>query len=101
MNPKMIVPRVSRDETTFALVEFAGVARQQVKAAVQRAVTDWIKNSDEGRRAYANWGQSFNLRDLSIELPNPPRWLTKQTTLERALLKQGLTYLSVETYYDD
>jgi hypothetical protein len=52
MNDRMILARVSRDETTFALVEFAGVDRLDLKRSIQRAVTAWVKNSESGRRAY-------------------------------------------------
>ena len=71
MNQRMIIPRVSRDKTTFAVVEFAGVAREQLKEAIQIAVTDWIEHSEEGRRAYDEASKDFNVGDLANELGEP------------------------------
>jgi hypothetical protein len=71
MNQRMILPRVSRDETTFAVVEFAGVQRLVLKQAVQRAVTAWVAQNETGRQAFDNSSQDFNVGDLANELGNP------------------------------
>jgi hypothetical protein len=102
MNQRIIIPRVSRDETTFAVVEFGGVKREELKNAIQRAITDWVRNSEDGRRAFAASGEDFNVGDLAEELPGFRGSLAPGADpLAAALIKQGLTYPSIDTYCDD
>jgi hypothetical protein len=93
MNERMILPRVSRDETTFAVIEFAGVSRQELKDAVRRAVTAWVRDQPGGRREYENGGGDFNVGDLSN--------VTNDKSLRDALAKEGVTQLTIDTYCDD
>jgi hypothetical protein len=92
MNDRMILPRVSRDETTFAVVEYAGVDRLDLKSSIQRAITAWVKNSDVGRRAFQETDGDFNVGDLANELGDP--------ALTAELAKERITHLTVETYCD-
>jgi len=101
VNARMIIPRVNREETTFAVIEFAGLKRHELQAAVQRAVTEWTRNSEEGRRAYANSGEDFNVGDLANELSGAGPLRDKTDPLHNALIKQGLTHLSVDVFCDD
>ena len=71
MNQRMILPRVSRDETTFAVIEFAGVERLDLKQAVQRAVTAWVEQTKSGQQAFDNASEDFNVGDLVDELGDP------------------------------
>ena len=93
MNRRMILPRISQDETTFAVVEFAGVDRIDIKRAVQRAVTAWRKHSETGRQAFDNASEDFNVGDLANELGD--------SVLRSELKKQGVTHLAIEVYCDD
>ena len=98
MNQRMIIPRVSRDETTFAVVEFAGVPREQLKEAVQRAVSDWIEHSEEGQRAYDEANKDFNIGDLANELGEPNLMVLGADVLQGALRMQGFNYLAISVY---
>ena len=93
MNRRMILPRISQDETTFAVVEFAGVDRINLKRAVQRAVTGWVTHSETGRHAFDNANGDFNVGDLANETSDP--------ALRAELKKQGVTHLAIEVYCDD
>lgn len=93
MNSRMILPRISRDETTFAVIEYAGVDGLDLKQAVQRAVTAWVKQSEAGRQAFDNASEDFNVGDLANELSDP--------ALQSELKKQGVTHLVVDCYCDD
>lgn len=93
MNRRMILSRVSQDETTFAVIEFSGVERRDLKQAVQRAVTAWVEHGEAGRQAFANSSEDFNVGDLANELSDP--------ALQAELKKQGVTHLAVDCYCDD
>jgi hypothetical protein len=93
MNRRMILPRVSRDETTFAVIDYAGVERANLKQAVQLAVTAWVEHSESGRQAFDNASEDFNVGDLANELGDP--------ALRAELKKQGVTNLAIDVYCDD
>lgn len=62
----------------------------EVRAAVGRAVTDWIMESELGRVAWANSCRDFNIGDLSVALKTDTIWLPN------ALKAHGILFLSVD-----
>jgi hypothetical protein len=92
MNNRMILPRISRDETTFAVIEYAGVDRRDLKQAVQRAVTTWVRTCESGRDAFDNVSEDFNVGDLANELGD--------AALQAELKKHGITHLAVDCRCD-
>ena len=63
---RLIVRRDSRDEETFAVIEWNGVHPSELLAALRRALTEWRK-TPEGRAAWEASGHDFNIGDLSGE----------------------------------
>ncbi len=92
MNLRMIVPRVSRDETTFAVVEWAGVARDRLRQALRTAVTAWMQATPAGRAARTDAAAGFDIGDLSQVADEP--------SLRPFLARQGITYLNIDVYGD-
>jgi len=92
MNKRMIVPRVSSDETTFAVIEWSGVPRQELFHRVKRAVTEWVRTTEAGRIEYENSSEDLNLGDLSNCDDDP--------ALVALLTANGITHFDVEVYSD-
>jgi hypothetical protein len=70
-----IVTRSSADEKTFAIVRCrkTGCIPSDVEAelGVKRAVTEWVKTYDSGKRAWAASSHDFNVGDLVHYLQDP------------------------------
>jgi len=89
----MIVPRISCDETTFAVIEWAGVPKDEVLSRIRKAVTKWSQATDDGRIAVANNNGDFKLGDLANESSSSDLW-----GFVRA---EGFAYFKMECYCDD
>jgi hypothetical protein len=92
MNQRLILPRVNRDETTFAVVEWSGVPRAKLLEALRSALTQWRETAG-GRAAWQESCGDFNIGDLS-DAPY------EREPLRDILVRHGITYLNVETYCD-
>ena len=97
-----LVPRESPEETTIAVVE-AIVAKKEVNSlvvtknffqALRRAITNWIKNTKEGKVEWKASGFDFNICDLSILLP-PSR------SLKTSLKWEGIHSISIDIHSSD
>ena len=94
---RFIVLRSSQEEVTFAeirarLTEDAlarGLADERnFFAALRRAVTDWVRATDEGRQWYEDTSQDANIGDLcAYGIP---------ARVAAALAKQGIRSLTLE-----
>lgn len=98
---KAIVPRNSRDEHTFAVVEAnvdGGFGDEQVNdihalfGGIQQAVTGWSRQTEIGKSVIQTNGMDFNVGDL-VE------WASDKT-LVPFLREQGIQSVSVETFSD-
>lgn len=92
-----VVPRVSMDEMTVAVVT-AEVANDQMAQddgfmhALIKGVTAWVKNSESGKQEWAASSEDLNVGDLSH--------CTKDKDLIRELKKVGIAKLAIETFVD-
>jgi hypothetical protein len=93
MKVRYIVPRISADEFTFAVVT-ADVTRRLTAAefrnAVTQAITEWVETTDVGRRAWQASSEDFNVGDLSGYMP-------AHGCLRRILTKHGIRSLKIDT----
>jgi len=93
---EFIVSRDSRDETTLALV-YADVNDKRLLneksflKALKQAITEWVKNTPEGKSAWEQSSKDFNVGDLSLEPTHSKSSLW--TWLDRA----GIQNLRIET----
>ncbi len=63
---RLIVRRDSRDEETFAVIEWNGVHPSELLAALRRALAEW-QQTPEGREAWEASCHDFNVGDLANE----------------------------------
>ena len=92
-----LVIRGSRDETTFAFVTVrrtpdVHTARQLLQRFAE-AVTAWVRNTKEGREAYEQCSQDYNVGDLANDIG--------QHSLCPYLKAQGLLDVKIDVYSDD
>lgn len=96
-----VVPRQSRDEITFAVVEaqvadhFGDEQSSDVHALVGclvQAVTDWRRQSKIGADVIQRNGSDFNVGDLA-------EWKDEESFVPH-LRGHGIESISVETYSD-
>lgn len=96
MRQRYIVPRISNDEFTFAVVT-ADVDRDLSAASLRNklteALTEWVALTAEGTRAWRASSLDFNVGDLAGHLP-------ASRGLRRALARHGIRRLTVETFVD-
>jgi hypothetical protein len=94
MRGRVILPRVNREETTFAVVEWAGdFLPSELLKRVKRAVSRWVANTPEGMAALEDSDKDFNVGDLSNCDSDP--------TLIPYLQAEGLTFLDVNCFSYD
>jgi hypothetical protein len=91
-NDVMILPRVNADETTFAVVRFAGVGKQDFFKVLKRAVTRWVQETPEGHEAWEDSCDDLNIGDLSA--------YESDRALQHCLQQAGIARLSIEVYCD-
>lgn len=91
-----IVPRTSSDETTLATVH-ATLDEQETMGEFQdrlmKAVTKWVRESDEGAQAWKNSMFDFNVGDLSN--------YTDNYILKGFLKEQGIHEIKISTASSD
>ena len=96
MRRRYIVPRISNDEFTFAVVT-ADTDRKLSAAAFRNslteALTEWVALTAEGTRAWRASALDFNVGDLAEHLP-------ASRSLRRVLVRHGIRRLTVETFAD-
>lgn len=89
-----VVVRFSSDEFTFALVQ-ARVATEDLlseacfREALEKALTNWARETKEGREAWESSSEDFNVGDLACALPSE--------SLAPYLAKEGILWLEVAT----
>jgi hypothetical protein len=93
---EFIVPRNSRDENTFATVKARVVSdvRSLHRADVfvqymRKAITQWIRSTEEGREFLSETSDDLNIGDLSS--------YGVTAKLQKELKKVGILSLSIET----
>jgi hypothetical protein len=91
---RALVLRSSREETTFAVVSCRRTEEVrragQLLALFSAAVTDWVKETDAGKAAYANSSEDYNVGDLSTDIDDD--------TLQPFLERHGLFDIEIETF---
>jgi hypothetical protein len=92
MKQQLIIPRLSADETTFAVVRWSGVPRERLRQALQAAVTAWTRATPDGLAAQQDAGKDFNIGDLS-------QW-DRDPSLHPFLAQQGILALDIDVYCD-
>ena len=89
-----LVFRQDRDSKTVAVVKVdfksEPYGEKYLRQAITRAVTQWIKSTDEGRCAWKQSSEDFNVGDLSAWQSSP--------VLGRFLVDNGVYSLVIETY---
>lgn len=100
MKVTFLVPRESVDETTIAVVEVSVEPRDNENSltimenffqALRRAITNWVNDTDEGKREWENSSRDFNVGDLSSLLPLP-------SSLKKYLRKEGIHSISINIH---
>lgn len=91
---RIVVIRDSGDEATVAVVEWDGIDSSRFKSNLTAALTKWAKTTEEGRDAWDESSQDFNVGDLSnADYEDNP--------LKAILAEFGIKNLSVSVYSDD
>lgn len=107
MQRKFVVIRTDTAECTVAIVTVEGqprlVTKEQFLKAIQKAVTAWAKNSDEGKKALADASGTYNIGDLALDLDLKGKiqlsdWEPKD--VHYWLLQEGLIGINVKIYSD-
>jgi hypothetical protein len=92
---ELVVPRVSSEEHTFAIVrcdETPAVEHSgMIFAAILAAVTEWVDTTQEGKDAYSRSAADFNIGDLSMEAYDDGE-------LGCILAKHGIINLDITTF---
>ncbi len=97
MNQRIILFRDSHDETTFAVVEFAGCPENDLLARLRRAIRLWVE-TEEGHNALDAAAEDFNIGDLA---EFTPAGTGPDDTLSHCLGRVGITYLDIDVYSQD
>lgn len=96
MRQRYVVPRISNDEFTFAVVT-ADTGRKLSAVAFRdsltEALTEWVALTAEGTRAWRASALDFNVGDLAEHLP-------ASRGLRLVLARHGIRRLTVETFVD-
>jgi hypothetical protein len=107
-----VVFRNSREERTVAVVTAQVTPPLRLRGsagflkALKSALTAWVRETDEGRRAWKNSSEDFNVGDLSTFMvwrTNTKKgepWYEMPRTLTPYLKDVGILQLQVETYCD-
>ncbi|MCK9433731.1 MAG: hypothetical protein M0R32_02655 [Candidatus Cloacimonetes bacterium] len=92
---EFIVPRESKDENTYATIK-AEVdpsaslnLADHFKEALIKAVTQWIRSTDEGKELYFSTSEDLNIGDLASEGISKKLW--------KELKKVGIFAMSIKT----
>lgn len=89
-----VVVREGRDEATFAVVacdeSWSIKTPTDIRHKVRHAVTEWMRTSPEGRQAWKNSSEDFNVGDLASQLADHD--------LQRCLSQRGVENLTIDVY---
>mgnify|MGYP003406004441 CR=1 len=90
---QLAVRRVSHEEITFAIVRCTATDKvpnvSHVRRAIEAAVTEWVKTTQDGKDAYNRSAADFNVGDLSTED-------YQSGELNRILREHGIDDLDIE-----
>lgn len=113
MQRKFVVIRTDTEECTVAIVtvesrlvteeQFLLVTKEQFLKAIQKAVTAWVKNSDEGKKALANAADDYNIGDLALDLDTKGEILLSDwgpKDIHYWLIQEGLIGINIKIYSD-
>jgi hypothetical protein len=85
---RLIVRRDSRDEETFAVIEWDGVHPSELIDGLRRALADW-QQTPQGRAAWEASCHDFNIGDLSGEH-------CRRGALAKMLARHGIRHLEID-----
>jgi hypothetical protein len=89
-----VVVRESRDEAVFAIVacdeSWSVKTPTDIRHKIRHAVTEWMKTSPEGRQAWKDASEDFNVGDLSNHLAD--------RDLQRCLSQRGVENLTIDVH---
>jgi hypothetical protein len=90
-----VITRTNLDENTVAVVQWNGVSLSQLLRRLIVAVTEWVRTTKEGKQAWKNSSEDFNVADLSACLPVLPG-----DPLHDILAKYGIEDLDIDVFQD-
>jgi hypothetical protein len=97
---RFVIPRISEDgEVALAIVEARVDPKYEAKSAFKQrlieALTKWRDATDEGKKAWEDSVQNFNVADLENYV-NAYSW---EYGIDDILVEYGIHELNVEIYY--
>lgn len=94
MTKLLVVKRESHEENTFAVVRWGGSCPpEKLRERVTQAVTDWIAVSSEGKEAWDDSSENFNIGDLANHTGN--------AGLAFILAQYGIMDLEIDVFSDE
>lgn len=88
-----VIPRISHEECTVAVVRWRGVNHPELRSALTAALTEWMRTTQEGKDAWEDSSHDFNVGDLA----NAP---TDSSPLKELLAAQNVHDLEIDVYSD-
>lgn len=89
---EIVLRRVSENRIAIVNCESYLQTQELVMKAISKAVTHWVKTTDEGKEEWENSSHDLNIADLSNLISD---------YLNSSLAKQGIYNLEIELYGDD
>lgn len=93
---EIVLRRVSENRIAIVNCESYLQTQELVMKAISKAVTHWVKTTDEGKEKWENSSHDLNIADLSSMTPDY-FW----SSLAKPLAKQGIYNLEIKLYGDD
>lgn len=95
---EFVVVREANDEATLARIEASVtnpelVYEKNFLRALIKAVTEWVKSTEDGKSAWEGTRHDFNIGDLADEIGDE--------ALERCLKHEGIRYMSIQIETND
>jgi hypothetical protein len=97
MNKHVIIPRESYEETTFAVVKFAGCDESELLAKLRQAIKLWA-DTEESQAALEEASGDFNVGDVA---QHTPAGMGHEDGLSRCLPDAGISHLDIDVYSQD
>ncbi len=92
MRKMTVVPRISDDEHTFAVVQWEGVEESKLRDALTNAVTEWVDTTEDGQGLWQYSCGDLNIGDLAGH--------GEDEELNRILAKHGIRNFDITTFSD-